>query len=48
MFRELFKNVINSVMENYKPDCVVFQSGADSIAYDKIGHFNLSLKGIFL
>lgn len=33
-------------MDNFKPDCVVLESGADSIAYDQIGHFNLSMKGI--
>lgn len=34
MYRELFKNVMQGVMDNYKPDCIVLESGADSIAYD--------------
>ncbi|KAL4432949.1 hypothetical protein ABPG74_014463 [Tetrahymena malaccensis] len=42
---QLFKNVMNKVMEVYRPDVVVFQTGADSLANDKIGHFNLSIKG---
>ena len=33
------------VMEVYNPNVIVMQSGADSIAYDKLGNFNLSTRG---
>ena len=36
---------MGKVMESYRPDAIVLQSGADSLAYDKLGHFNLSSKG---
>ena len=32
-------------MEVYKPNAVVLQCGADSLAGDRLGCFNLSLKG---
>ena len=32
-------------MERYQPGAIVLQSGADSIAGDKLGAFNLSTKG---
>ena len=37
--------VISKVMEVYKPNAVVLQCGADSLAGDRLGCFNLSLKG---
>ena len=41
----IFKPVINSIMENYKPKVLVVQCGADSIAGDRLGNFNLSVEG---
>ncbi|XP_076440662.1 putative histone deacetylase 1-B [Babylonia areolata] len=41
----VFKPVIQKVMESYQPEAVVLQCGADSLAYDRIGCFNLTLKG---
>ena len=41
----LFSPIIDSIMDNYKPNAVVFQSGADSISGDRLGCFNLSVKG---
>ncbi|WUR02454.1 histone deacetlyase 1 [Vairimorpha necatrix] len=38
----LFKSVINKVMELYRPNAIVLQCGADSLAGDKLGCFNLS------
>jgi acetoin utilization deacetylase AcuC-like enzyme len=32
-------------VEWYKPTAIVLQCGADSLAGDKLGYFNLSLKG---
>jgi histone deacetylase 1/2 len=36
---------MNVVMGSYRPDVVVIQCGADSLSRDKLGHFNLSIKG---
>ena len=41
----LFKPVMDLVMGSYRPEAVVMQCGADSLAKDRLGHFNLSLKG---
>ena len=32
-------------MEKYRPNVIVYQSGADSLSCDKLGNFNLSIKG---
>jgi histone deacetylase 1/2 len=44
-FREVFQPVIRSIMERFQPGAVVLQCGADSLAGDRLGCFNLSLKG---
>jgi len=41
----LFAQVISKVMEMYQPSAVVLQCGADSLSGDRLGCFNLSLKG---
>ena len=40
-----FLKVITKVMEMYQPSAVVLQCGADSLSGDRLGCFNLSLKG---
>jgi histone deacetylase 1/2 len=44
-FFELFKDVMQGVMAKYGPHALVMQLGADSLCHDKLGQFNLSLKG---
>ena len=44
-FVDLFKFVMQDVMDSFQPDAIVLQCGADSLAGDRIGCFNLSLKG---
>ncbi|KAG9151652.1 hypothetical protein Leryth_001959 [Lithospermum erythrorhizon] len=44
-FRSVFRPVIHKVMDVYQPDAVVLQCGADSLAGDRLGCFNLSVKG---
>lgn len=44
-FRSLFRPIIQKVMEVYQPEVVVLQCGADSLAGDRLGCFNLSVKG---
>ena len=36
---------MSKVMEVYRPSAIVLQCGADSLAGDRLGCFNLSLKG---
>lgn len=37
--------VITKVMEMYQPSAIVLQCGADSLSGDRLGCFNLTLKG---
>ena len=37
--------VISQIMEHYAPSAVVLQCGSDSLAGDKLGCFNLSMRG---
>ena len=45
-YEMIFKPVMSKVMELYRPSAVVLQCGADSLAGDRLGCFNLSLKGM--
>ncbi|CAE7389932.1 HDAC1 [Symbiodinium microadriaticum] len=44
-YRSLFRPVIGKVMEKFRPGAIVLQCGADSLSGDRLGCFNLSLKG---
>jgi histone deacetylase 1/2 len=44
-FRGIFRPVIAKVMEVFQPGAVVLQCGADSLSGDRLGCFNLSIKG---
>lgn len=37
--------VMDKIMETFRPEAVVLQCGADSVAGDRLGCFNLSLNG---
>ncbi|KAJ3190965.1 Histone deacetylase 3 [Irineochytrium annulatum] len=41
----IFEKVMTNVMETFRPGAVVLQCGADSLAGDRLGSFNLSIKG---
>ncbi|KXS20399.1 hypothetical protein M427DRAFT_52043 [Gonapodya prolifera JEL478] len=41
----IFKHTISLVMDTYQPSAVVLQCGADSLASDRLGCFNLSIRG---
>jgi len=41
----IFKPIIKQVMAVYRPGAVVLQCGADSLTGDRLGCFNLTLKG---
>ncbi|KAB5534994.1 hypothetical protein DKX38_018080 [Salix brachista] len=47
-FTRLFKTVISKVVETYQPGAIVLQCGADSLAGDRLGCFNLSIDGAYL
>jgi len=44
-YASVFRPVIQKVMETYQPGCVVLQCGADSLTGDRLGCFNLTVKG---
>lgn len=44
-YQSLFKPLIGKVMEVFRPGAVVLQCGADSLSGDRLGCFNLSIKG---
>ncbi|CAO0802287.1 unnamed protein product [Mucor circinelloides] len=44
-YQSTFEPVIEKVMEWYRPAAVVLQCGGDSLSGDKLGCFNLSMKG---
>lgn len=44
-FEYIFKKTIDNVMDKYRPDAVVMQCGSDSLSGDRLGCFNLSVRG---
>lgn len=44
-YRTVFEPVISQIMTHYQPSAVVLQCGSDSLAGDKLGCFNLSMRG---
>uniref|UniRef100_A0A673KD03 Histone deacetylase n=1 Tax=Sinocyclocheilus rhinocerous TaxID=307959 RepID=A0A673KD03_9TELE len=45
LIKHLFQPVIKQVVDFYQPTCVVLQCGADSLGCDRLGCFNLSIRG---
>jgi histone deacetylase 1/2 len=45
-YEQIFVPIMSKVMETYQPSAVVLQCGADSLSGDRLGCFNLTLKGI--
>lgn len=44
-FESIFMPIMSKVMETYQPSAIVLQCGADSLTGDRLGCFNLTLKG---
>ncbi|KYR01442.1 hdaA, histone deacetylase family protein [Tieghemostelium lacteum] len=44
-YQSIFKPIIQNVMDFYRPGAVVIQCGADSLTGDRLGSFNLTLRG---
>ena len=40
-----FKPVINEIFATFKPEAVLLQCGTDSLSGDRLGMFNLSIRG---
>lgn len=40
----LFKNIMSSCIESYRPSAILLQCGADSLGCDRLGAFNLSIR----
>jgi histone deacetylase 1/2 len=45
VYETIFQPVMSKVMELYQPSAIVLQCGADSLTGDRLGCFNLTLKG---
>lgn len=45
MYFGIFKSVITEVVQFYRPTAIVLQCGADSLGCDRLGVFNLSIRG---
>ncbi|EJD01728.1 histone deacetylase complex, catalytic component RPD3 [Fomitiporia mediterranea MF3/22] len=44
-FKSVFEPIVQRILDWYRPSVVVLQCGADSLAGDKLGVFNLSMEG---
>jgi len=44
-YKSIFEPVISAVMQYYQPEAVVLQCGGDSLSGDRLGCFNLSMRG---
>lgn len=47
-YESIFVPIITKVMETFQPSAVVLQCGADSLTGDRLGCFNLTVKGAYL
>jgi len=44
-YENIFRPIVQTIMDVYQPDAIVLQCGADSLSGDRLGCFNLSSKG---
>jgi histone deacetylase 1/2 len=44
-YKCIFESVISSTMQYYRPEAIVLQCGADSLSGDRLGGFNLTMRG---
>merc|ERR1712088_1284346 len=44
-YEQIFQPVMSRVMEMYQPSAIVLQCGADSLSGDRLGCFNVTVKG---
>lgn len=44
-YKSIFEPVIQRIIEWYRPGAIVLQCGSDSLSGDRLGSFNLSMRG---
>jgi histone deacetylase 1/2 len=44
-YEYIFKKVIDNINDKYRPQAIVMQCGSDSLSGDRLGCFNLSVRG---
>lgn len=44
-YEYLFQQVVGDTIRHYRPSAIVLQCGADSLGHDRLGMFNLNIKG---
>lgn len=44
-YNSLFEDIIGDVMQKFRPSAIALQCGADSLAGDRLGKFNLQVQG---
>lgn len=44
-YSQIFQPVVEAVIQRFRPSAIVLQCGADSLGCDRLGCFNLSLRG---
>lgn len=44
-YEHIFKPIMREVVYHYQPNAILMQCGSDSLAHDKLGKFNLTVKG---
>jgi histone deacetylase 1/2 len=44
-YQSIFQPVIKRIIEWYQPGAIVLQCGSDSLSGDRLGSFNLSMRG---
>ena len=44
-YKSIFRPIMEKVMEKFRPGAIVLQCGADSLSGDRLGCFNLNLRG---
>ncbi|KAG9242942.1 hypothetical protein BJ878DRAFT_143599 [Calycina marina] len=44
-YKSIFEPVIQGIMDFYQPEAIVLQCGGDSLSGDRLGCFNLSMRG---
>ncbi len=45
LYESMFKIIFDDVIDKFRPGAIVLQCGADSLSGDRLGCFNLSIKG---
>ncbi len=44
-YEYIFKKTIDNIIDKFRPEAIVMQCGSDSLSGDRLGCFNLSIKG---